>query len=148
MFNFDPFDPTDEQALFGLLPDGEYDFLVKTANTHTNSRNGNQSIKLSVQVFAKDGSSKIVDCYLSANYKKLFAHFFRAVGLEEQCKRGAINPEMCVDKTGRCLIATDMPEEGSKYDPKNVIVDFVATGNKVATTTEKKDDFGDSDIPF
>ena len=79
MFNFEPFDPTDEKALFGLMPDGEYDFCVQKANWHT-SKTGSQSIKLSVLVFNNDGSSRTLDCYLSPNYKKLLAHFCNAAG--------------------------------------------------------------------
>lgn len=146
MYNFEPFDPSDDTQLFDLMKEGEYDFLVKDAKAHINQKNGNQSIKLSVQVYNADGSSRIIDCYLSVNYKKLFAHFFSAVGLEDACKSGAITPEICINKSGRCLIGVDA-QEGSKFDPKNVILDFVKASPSQQRSQEIDPNFDDN-IPF
>jgi hypothetical protein len=146
MLNFDPFDPRDELQLFNLIPDGEYDFIVKDSSDHVSKSTGNQSIKLTCAVFDANGMQRIIDCYLSVNYKKLLAHFCSATGLEEECKKGTLNAAMCLERSGKCAIGTDMPEAGSKYDPKNVITDFCK--RTVVPAPVKDDGFGDSDIPF
>lgn len=145
MFNFEPFDPSDDTQLFNLMKDGEYDFCVKHMQYYTSPKNGNQSLKTSIQVFDNDGSSKIIECYLTPNYKKLFAHFFSSVGCEDDCKTGAIMPDKYVNLTGRCVIGIDR-NEGTTFDPKNIIVDFV----KSSSPQKKQDidpDLNDS-IPF
>lgn len=145
MFDFNPFDPTNESELFDLIPEGEYDFSVINAKTHTNTKNGNRSIKITIQVFDKNGMAKNIDCYLTPNYKKLFAHFFSCVGLEDACKKGSITPEQCIGKSGICIIGVETPAEGSTYDPKNNIVDFI----KTAKTKASPDNTFDTDtIPF
>ena len=142
MFNFEPFDPTDEKALFGLYDDGDYDFVVKDMVPYTNQKNGKQSLKTSILVFGNDGLAKMIDVYLTPAFKKLFVHFFRSIGMEDECRSGKINPESIIDKSGRCTLGSEFPEAGSKYDPKNIIVDFLRP------TTQQIDPNFNDDVAF
>lgn len=143
MFSFEPFDPTNEKELFGLYEEGDYNFRVMSAAPHTSQKSGNQSIKASIMVFGNDGSSKMIDVYLTPAYKKLFAHFFRSIGMEDECKTGRISPNTLQDKTGRCTVAIELPKLGEKSDPRNIITDFLKPSE-----IKKEDDFINDAVPF
>ncbi len=143
--------PKSEQDLLELMPDGEYDFLVRAAENYRNPNNGNQSIKLTVEVYDKNGKAKSIFCYLSPNFLILLKHFCDAVGLEYAYQAGTLSAEMCLSQSGRCKVIIKQPKEGTNYQPKNEIKDFIKGDKKPMippATDNSKDDGFDNDLPF
>lgn len=138
--------PLEEEDLLNLLPDGTYDFLVKESVKHR-APSGNLSIKLTLGIYDNKGAERIIFCYLSQNYMLLLKHFCDSVGLDSAYQSGALSPEICVNRSGKCKVITEHPEEGSTYQPKNVVKDFIKADNKINMVVTK-DDFVDSELPF
>jgi len=139
------FNPQSEVDILNLMPDGEYDFVVKSADNHRSMKTGNQSIKLTLSVYDKAGKENTVFCYLSPNYMFLLKHFCDATGLEGAYEAGNLSPELCFGKSGRCKIAIEEPAEGSNYLPKNTVKDFVKGAKSV---TVDNSEFINDAIPF
>lgn len=141
------FAPLSEIELLNLMPDGTYDFLVKEANHHRSQTTGNESIKLTLAVYDNNGREHKVYCYLTPAYMKLLAHFCNATGLTQAYEAGSLSAAMCVNQAGKCIIGRDEPEFGSKYSPKNVIVDFLKR-ESVDPPKSVIDPHLNDDIPF
>lgn len=141
------FTPETEEELLDLMPDGEYDFYVKESEKYVNQKNGNQSIKLTLGIINHRNIEKLLNCYLSVNYKLLLKHFCDATGLEEHYKKGTLSPEHCKNQSGKCKIITEI-QEGTNYPPKNVIRDFVKRVPGAQNTAPPVNDFIDDTIPF
>ena len=142
------FNPLSEVDILNLLPEDEYDFVVKNADNHRSMKTGNQSIKLTLGVYDKAGRENTVFCYLSPNFMFLLKHFCDSVGLEESYEKGILNPAICVNRSGRCKILIEEPEVGTNYMPKNVVKDFIKSTKNATVKTEEVDTFQDADIPF
>jgi hypothetical protein len=138
------FTPQSEEDILNLLPDGEYEFLVKASEKHL-SKSGNLSTKLTLSVYDAQGRDHTTFCYLSPNFMFLLKHFCDATGLEDAYATGKVTPEMCLNRTGKCKVIIEQPAEGTNFLPKNVVKDFLKP--KFADK-DSKPDFVDSDISF
>jgi len=149
---FDNYLPMSENEIMtaNLLPDGVYPFRVRSAAWHVNQSNGNRSMKLDLYIEHK-GRSHIIFCYLTPKFMKIFKHFHDTTGLECHYEAKSLTPELATNKTGRVHIYTDIPEVGSKYDPKNAVKDFIKPGVEIKTKSveESKNEVSfNDDIPF
>ena len=137
------FQPLSEEELQTLLPEGEYEFSVKHAESHISKTSGNKSIKLTLAVYNEKGKEFLLFVYLTVNFMRLLKHFCDATELSEKYLLGRLSPEECIGKNGIAYIGIEK-QEGTTYPPKNVIKDFIK---------QKKDktqvvDFIDDDLPF
>jgi hypothetical protein len=106
------FDPKD--AEFPVLPEGDYDALVKDAEDKQ-SKAGNDMIKLTVQVY--HGSEKYsFDTYLASAFAA--KAFCEATGLQDLFAAGELTPAYCIGKAIRVTMKheTYQGEKRSKID--------------------------------
>lgn len=141
------FAPLSDDDLLNLMPDGDYNFYVKDAQTHR-AQNGNVSIKLTVAVIDNKNMERLIPCYLSTNFMLLLKHFTDAVGIESAYQSGRLTPEMCLKQNGRCKIIREEPKEGTNYPPKNVIKDFIKRNAGQSKSVSPPDsDFINDELP-
>ncbi len=151
-YNFDPL--SDEQLdAFSLIEDGVYDFEV-AKSTRKTSKQGNPMAELQLKVWDKEGGVHIIFDYLvfskvNLNIKKV-SHFCKAVGLEEEYKKGSI-PEELECYTGKCEIGKREAQpkpDGGMYPAKNEVKDYIPKSmDGMKPLPEVSDGFDDS-IPF
>lgn len=141
------FAPQSEQELLNLIPDGEYNYLVKDAVHHRSKSSGNESIKMTLTVYDQHGREHTIYCYLTTNYMFLLKHFTDSCGLESAYENGSLSPEMCKNQVGRCKVIIEQPEEGTNYLPKNIIKDFCKRQMSEPPKSELNS-IDDKDIPF
>lgn len=131
------FKALNDSELMNLLPEGEYDFVVKDAQD-TLSKAGNEMIKLKLCV----SDNRIIFDYLLEAMSHKLKHFAQAVGLDDKYNAGGFEAADCIDRRGRCLI---VKEEGiGNFGPKNSVRDYC----KANPVNVKQEDFTDDQIPF
>lgn len=136
------FKPVSEAEAIGLLPDGVYDFQVKTAEQCT-SKKGNPMIKLGLIVWDKEGREHHVNDYLLEIMKYKLKHFCDATSLDDKYQAGSFDASDCIGKSGRCKLKI---EESEGYAPKNSVHDYVKSQEKVKAQNEAE--FISDDLPF
>ncbi len=142
------FPPKSEEEILALLPDGEYDYLVKNAAPHR-SQAGNESTKLLIAVYKPDGDSIDITVYLSPNYLLLIKHFCESNGLDQAYLSGKLDTMDCINRTGRCKVIIEQPKEGTNFLPKNVIKDFIKNSSATPPVAPvENNEFKDDDLPF
>ncbi len=117
-----------------LLPVGEYDFTVTKAVDCT-SKNGNEMIKLELNIHIPEGGKTKVYDYLLESMPHKLKHFCEAVNLVAQYEAGNITAVLCKGLSGRCLIDIKVDKTGV-YPDSNVVKDYC------------KRDIDSSEIPF
>lgn len=138
--NFNP-KTEDQIAEDSLLPDGNYDFNVLSAEDMT-SKSGNEMIKLKLLVLADLGEKIVFDYILEKMAFKL-RHFCETTGLIEVYEKGNLDSMTCVGKSGVVVVGKSKDKTG-KYPPKNVVVDYGGiTKEKVNENTLNAED-----LPF
>ena len=138
----------EEVSAGNLLPKGEYDFEVAAADDAT-SKAGNEMIKLTVKVFAPDGSYIIVFDYLLESVAYKLRHAALSCGLGAAYEAGNLAGQDFEGRAGRCKVKVDK-QEG--YADKNAITDYIvpkASIVPIATQTLQTTAVEiDDDIPF
>ncbi len=157
-------DPKSEEELdiFGLLEDGVYDFEVIKSEDKVSS-SGNPMNKVTLKIWEKDGSVRIMSDYLVfspvAFCLRKIKHFCDAVGISDEYTSGKIRSDF-MGLAGKVelkikpgdLIPDDKlmgKPHGSKYPDKNEVKDYIvkSTNDGMKPLPEVKDEFND-DIPF
>lgn len=144
----------EEVAAANLFPAGTYDFEIQNAEDAV-SKAGNEMIKLTLRVFAPDGSATTVFDYLleSAAYK--LRHVSSACGLISQYDKGSLSADDFVGKQGRVKIRIQKDASG-QYPDKNSVSDYViasrSPSSALASNGSRHSDEVpppiDDDIPF
>lgn len=141
------FPPLSEEEVLNLLPNGEYDFLVKAAEDKV-SKAGNDMIKLTISIWDDKNIEHTIFDYLLTSMMYKVKHFADSVGLEAEYKAGGYTADHCVNKSGRCKVFIDNPED-SNFPPKNAIRDYIKGTVKIEPPKPHPDqNLFDSDIPF
>lgn len=143
------FAPLSELECLNVLPDGKYEFVVEKAENRQ-SKNGNPMIAITLGVYDDTGAKHTIFDYLVFTKGMMYKvrHFAYAIGIGDKYEAGTIEPEMCLNRSGECMIGTDQPEIGSKYLPKNVVLDYVKKDGLISLDATKKDEFINDAIPF
>lgn len=115
-----------------LLPPGDYDFEVIQAEDKV-SNAGNDMIKLTLRVFAPDGTTVLVDDYLMEKMAYKLRHFADGTGLTARYDSGEMVAFDCVGASGKVTLKHETSE---KYDPKCVVKDYVV-GDKSEKPTPR-----------
>lgn len=110
----------DQLAKAMLLPAGEYDFEVVTAEDRI-SKSGNEMIEVGLLVFAGDAKRTVKD-YLMEKMAYKLRHYCYAVGLGKEYESGELTAALCVGRTGRVKLKV---EEQDGFRPKNAVADYV-----------------------
>lgn len=150
----------DEIAEDGLLPDGDYDFTVQSADEAV-SKAGNEMIKVALKVFDGTGGGQIVYDYLVSSDGGLrkIRGFAVACGILADYEAGRFEATGIVGQSGRVKIKRD---NNPGYEPKNAVAYYLdptkqANGftspitRRAATPVRQMEPAGgqiDDEIPF
>ncbi len=135
-----------------LLPEGEYDFEIISAEEKT-SKAGNPMIALKLKVFNGGGERHISDWVMEKGEFKL-RHFMFAIGFGAAYESGDIIPEQFAGQCGK-LSLTVKEQEG--FQPQNSVRDYIVPEEKKAEASAAKKTqaaaanapvAGDDSIPF
>lgn len=121
--NFTP-KSAEELQLAELMPEGEYDFKVLSAEDAV-SKKGNDMLKLKLAVYVGQREYHVFDYLLEAMAFKL-RHFCESTGLLDLYEDGILTADDCDGAAGIVEIEIEKPKEGSKYGPKNVVADYIS----------------------
>lgn len=148
--NFSP-KTAEELQLAELIPEGEYDFKVLSAEDAV-SKKGNDMLKLKLAVYVGQREYHVFDYLLEAMAFKL-RHFCESTGLMHQYEDGTLSANNVDGAAGIVVIELEKPKEGSKYGPKNVVSDYISRdGVKIesepAKTKSSQEPLDGDDIPF
>lgn len=152
------FAPKTEKELVeeNLIPEGVYPFEVTTA-VETQSKKGNDMIKMFVKVFKPDGSFIVVTDYLMEAMMFKLLHFCEATGNMALYESGQIKSDSLgninefVGAKGECKISIRKSDD---YPDQNQIKDYVVSddGEKKAPTKKEMNTAAqqplDDEIPF
>lgn len=119
------FTPKSEQEIAeeNLLTPGVYGFEIVDAED-TTSKAGNDMIKLTVHVFAEDGSPVTIFDYLMEKVAYKLRHAAEACGLIGEYESGTLDAFDFKGKTGRCKIVIQKDKSG-QFPDKNGIADYI-----------------------
>lgn len=149
--NFSP-KTAEELQLAELMPEGEYDFKVLSAEDAV-SKKGNDMLKLKLAVYVGQREYHVFDYLLEAMAFKL-RHFCESTGLLDHYEDGTLTAGDCDGAAGIVAIEIEKPKEGSKYGPKNVVSDYISwDAVKIEPTPAKpkasaQEPLDGDDIPF
>lgn len=132
-----------------LLQPGVYNFNVTDA-VEQQSRNGNDMIKLTLEVYDDLGNTRTVfDYILEAMATKLHS-FCCAIGAEHHYRNGTLRQSDCINKSGRLELTVepgkDKPD-GGVYPDRNGVKRYLDKDVSVTKSSPQPADF-DDDVPF
>jgi hypothetical protein len=139
------FTPKTEEELnaLTLVPEGIYDFEIIAAHDAI-SKSGNEMIQLSIHFYDKDGKLKSIDDYLLEALAYKLRHAAEACGLIEKYKKGELDAEDFIGKTGKFKLGISKGKAnplGGFYRDKNDVKDYIV-GSKSSPVAL------DDEIPF
>lgn len=116
-----------------MLPAGVYDFEVMKAENKI-SKSGNEMIKITLRVFAPDGSTLLVDDYLMEAMQFKLLHFCECAGLMSKYEAGTLEAFDCEGVAGKVNLKQDPAKDN--FQAKNSVKDYVKPqGNQGAPKT-------------
>lgn len=140
-----------------LIPDGEYDFEVESAEDKT-SKGGNEMIALTLKVWDHNGAAREIRDWLvnsdAAMCQLKIRKFCEATDLMEAYQDGSLNAMMCQGVAGRVAIGAT---ENAQYGPQNVVEGYLhdsdqepqaPLGVPAEQTRRANAALADEDIPF
>lgn len=145
------FQPKTERELVeeNLLPKGVYDCEIARALDKV-SKNSNEMIELSLQIFTDEGRTFFVTDYLLESMGLKLYRAAEAFGLLDKYDAGMLIADDFIGRTGKCKVGIQSDKSG-RYPDKNVIIDYlkpqaagVGTLGAPAPAPAKLDD----EIPF
>ena len=109
-----------------LLPEGEYQFEILTAEDTQSKSTGNDMLKLSLRIFENGGenSQRVFDYLVSIDsmiWK--IRHFAESIGMLPEYESGEMLAETLPGRTGKCKIIIQ-PASG-QWDAKNAVKDYL-----------------------
>lgn len=158
----------EEQAMqqrFSLLPDGEYEAVIKKVTAKVSST-GNNMYEVDLDVYDHNGCAHQVRDYLIFTMNMMWKVIHCAVssGTLEEYEQKKLTPEVLEHKNVRVSIKTqegnEIPENklkgkplGTRYPAKNVVEDYLqknaqAQAGATSKAPTETPAFEDSDIPF
>lgn len=111
----------DDLVRESLLEPGEYPFRVIDAVDAT-SKNGNEMIKLKLEVFGKNGDTAHVFDYLLEKMAFKLRHFAESAGMLDKYERGEFSAMDCMEKQG--YVSLDIEPASNGYSAKNAVKDY------------------------
>lgn len=146
-------DPKTDQELAkleeeNLISKGIYDFEVHSAKD-TFSKKGNDMTELVLTVLDNEGvERKVFDYLVSVDaFAFKIKHFAQATGLETQYQSGDLPADLMLGRTGKCKLDIQPAKNG--YRAKNVVADYIKTGDAQAAEIAKRPAVQlDDEIPF
>lgn len=137
-----------------LLEAGLYPFQVMHAEDAI-SKSGNEMIKLTLKVWNKDGSERVIYDYLLEAMAFKLRHFCASAGLIGNYEAGNLKAADCIGKLGKVdiIMQSGQPNPmGGYYPDKNSVKDYLAPDKGSMTMPLAKKvvngDFIDDDLPF
>lgn len=145
------FEPKSEAdvASANLFPAGTYDFEVQAAEDQV-SKAGNEMIKLTLRVYAQDGSFTTVFDYLLESVAYKLRHAAAACGLMRAYDSGRLEASDFEGRSGRCKLRIQKDKDG-QYPDKNTVSDYLPqpdAGERPPPQVARETALVDDDIPF
>lgn len=141
------------ESNFPIWPAGVVDFEIRAAED-TVSKNGNDMIKLTVDIYNSEGKKQTVFDYLLESIAYKLRHCADACGLTAQYESGALDAIEFEGKSGKCKINIQKDKSG-QYPDKNGIADYLvdeapaqSAATKPAAARKPAMADLDDDIPF
>lgn len=137
----------EEINLLDLIEPGIYQFLVM-AGEDVISKNGNEMIKLTIKIWDKNGSERIVFDYLLTQIPHKIRHFCTTTDQLHKYEQGTLSDRDCKGKSGNLKLGIQKDKTG-QYKDKNVVIDYVPTLSIVGNENihHKPEEISDN-IPF
>ncbi len=155
------FEPKTREELSNLLPEGQYEGYVITAEEKTSKRSGNPMIVLQVEIYDTEGSKKTITdrlILIPSMQWKLY-DFCESAGLMDRYEAGELSQYDCTEKKVHCKVI--QKEAEGDYPTKNEIKTYFLpkSGNPKPAPVKKAapknspvsataDANGDPEIPF
>lgn len=137
----------EELAVMGLVPEGQYQFEVINAED-TQSKSGNDMIKLQIKIWDGEGLSHTVFDYLLEAMPKKLKHFAKHLGLITKYESGELLADDCIGKCGT-LDLTIQEDKLGKYPPRNSVADYVEKKDFINHGSPvKESDLFNDELPF
>lgn len=136
-----------ERMEANLWPKGSVcDFEVKDAED-TQSKAGNDMIKLTLQVFNDKGKSQFLFDYLLASMAYKLRHAAYACGIGSRYEAGDLSASDFIGKAGRLEIGVQAAKDG--YGARNTVQDYVLSDSQFTAAQNAKTETQNlQDIPF
>lgn len=115
----------DDRRKANLLPEGEYDAEVGTAED-TTSQAGNEMIVVDLTVFGGDGSKHYVKDYLMEKMAYKLRHASEACGVLDKYEADNLMADDLIGKS--CKVKLKIDDKSKDFPPKNVVVDYIVVG--------------------
>lgn len=139
------FRPKTEEEVLGLMPNGNYDFVVSEAIASSSQSTGEPMITIVLSIIYEGEEKKIKDFLLSSLLYKV-KHFCESSGLEDKYNLGTLSAKDCVGKRGTAKVIISEDKTG-KYRPQNKIVDYVVSQSITSSSALKVDPTLNDDVP-
>lgn len=129
------FTPKTEHQLIeeSLLPAGEYDFRVISAEDTTSKSSGKPMIALELEVFDENGKGRRVRDYLMESMGFKLRHFAFATGLGGAYESGDMGAAQMPERFGKLVLKVEDGKNG--YAPRNGVKDYVVPEADAAAST-------------
>lgn len=140
---------TDEElAVMNLIAEGQYQYEVQNAED-TQSKSGNDMIKLILTVWDSEGRQHTVYDYLLEAMPKKLKHFAKYAGLITKYESGELLADDCIGKCGALDLIIQEDKTG-KYPPRNSVADYLIKKDFVQPKKVEDDVpfIDDVDLPF
>jgi hypothetical protein len=111
------------ESNFPIWAPGIVDFEIRAAE-ETISKNGNDMIKLTVDVYNSEGKKQTIFDYLLESMAYKLRHCADACGLTAQYESGSLDAIEFEGKSGKCKINIQKDKSG-QYPDKNGIADYL-----------------------
>lgn len=147
---FTPMSPTEIKNM-GLLPDGQYNFVVADAKEQI-SKAGNEMIKLELKIEDAQGRLFTVYDYIMEKMSYKLIAFCQATELTTAYEAGLLTSADCMGKRGFVEIYIDEDRTGA-YPNKNAVKTYLTSkandgAPALKPVDEVADFFADEHIPF
>lgn len=125
----------EEAMQIGLLPKGNYPFVVKQAYNKTSKSSGKPMIEIILGVWDSNGREHQIYDYLMESVEHKLRHFCYAINCGEMSEIGEFDIFKVMNKNGICKIIIKEDKTG-EYLPKNVVVDYIVDEKNSAVMSE------------
>lgn len=133
-----------EVAEMGLMPKGNYDFEVVTAEEKISSK-GNAMIEIKLKVYFGSRERFLWD-WLTPKFESKLRYFCESTGLLPVYERGELTADDCIGRSGKATIGI----EGDEVSGKNRVANYVVSRLKpqpIQTSGKTIDEQGEA-LPF
>lgn len=150
-FNYN-YVPKEQLDQGGLLPAGEYQFVITSVETHDKegrvlkTAKGDQKIIITHAVRNADGRMGTIKNHIASTMQWKLAQLADSVGVNIYNESGSFEERELVSKTGWCEIVISPARD--QFKESNNIKEYIAKAYEANTGSKVPDDGFDQEVPF